>query len=237
MYTALGKVYDLFYPDDTQRRADAYAAVLPSGEGVDIGCGTGALTLALHARGYRVYGVDPSPDMLNAAQARATNAGVNVRFVQASAQDVLAAHPLDFALAANDVFNYVPRLDKALRSVYKALKAGGVFAFDISSAYKLTEVLAGNTFTQTENDVTYIWQNFRRGKRLIIDFTVFSPQGETYIKTCETQVQYIRSREEVTDALAAAGFINIRAYAFGTKRAPAADTQRILFTAQKERRT
>lgn len=233
MYTALADVYDLFAPDDASARADVYRNVLPLGEGVDIGCGTGALTLELYKRGYRVYGVDPSPQMLRMATERAVAAGAVIRFVRGAATDTLTMHPLDFAFAANDVFNYEPHMSAAFANVYASLKTGGVFAFDISSEYKLKNVLAGNTFSESKEDITYIWQNFRRGNKLCIEFTVFSPEGKSYIKTSETQVQYIRSQAAVRDALYAAGFTDVHAYAFGSARAPREKTERILFTAKK----
>ena len=178
MYTALAEVYDLFAESDAQKRGEYYARFLPAGgEGVDIGCGTGEVTLALYRLGFRVYGVDASAAMLSAASDKALRSGADIRFIAGDAACVPYVHPLDFAVAANDVFNYVPRLAPAFASVYKALRSGGVFAFDMSSAYKLENVLAGNTFSETKNDITYVWKNFRSGNKLNIDFTVFSPRG------------------------------------------------------------
>lgn len=234
MYTALADVYDLFYEEDTQARTEYYARFLPAnGEGVDIGCGTGALTLALWRRGLRIYGLDKSAAMLSKASDAALRMGANVRFVAGDAGDLRVLHPLDFAVAANDVYNYVPKLRNAFRSVWAALREGGVFAFDVSSAYKLREVLAGNVFSETKNDVTYVWKNFRSGNKLNIDFTVFTPAGASYIKTCETQTQYIRSCEEITAALREAGFRRVRAYAFYSTRKPTPKTERIVFIAEK----
>jgi SAM-dependent methyltransferase len=50
---------------------------------LDVGCGTGRLAIALADRGARVWGVDPSEEML--AQARANSEG-RVQFKQASAE-------------------------------------------------------------------------------------------------------------------------------------------------------
>ncbi len=47
---------------------------------VDLGCGTGTITLEFARRGYRVIGVDPSPAMLEAAQQKPGAEGV--RWVQ-----------------------------------------------------------------------------------------------------------------------------------------------------------
>ncbi len=233
MYSALAEVYDLFGEDDAEARADYYCNFLPRGEGMDLGCGTGALTLELEKRGYRVYGVDGSAAMLGKAAEKATKAGRDIRFVLGDATDPPALHSLDFVLAANDVFNYVPHPNKAFAKIYRILSSGGVFAFDISSEYKLKNVLAGNTFSETKHDVTYVWRNFMERDRLIIDFTVFSPCGETYIKTCETQTQYVRKTEDVKNALVAAGFKSVKIYAFGKKTKPSEKTERVAFVAKK----
>lgn len=52
---------------------------------LDVGCGTGRFALALAERGSKVWGVDPSPEML--AQARRT-AGARVGLKQAAAEDL-----------------------------------------------------------------------------------------------------------------------------------------------------
>jgi ubiquinone/menaquinone biosynthesis C-methylase UbiE len=43
---------------------------------LDVGCGTGRLAAELQARGNRVWGVDPAPEMVQAAKARGVNAKV-----------------------------------------------------------------------------------------------------------------------------------------------------------------
>jgi ubiquinone/menaquinone biosynthesis C-methylase UbiE len=43
---------------------------------LDVGCGTGRLAAALHDRGSRVWGVDPSPEMVALAKKRGVNAKV-----------------------------------------------------------------------------------------------------------------------------------------------------------------
>jgi ubiquinone/menaquinone biosynthesis C-methylase UbiE len=43
---------------------------------LDVGCGTGRLAAALYDRGSRVWGVDPSPEMVELAKKRGVNAKV-----------------------------------------------------------------------------------------------------------------------------------------------------------------
>ena len=200
---------------------------------MDIGCGTGGLTLALSSLGYDIFGVDSSQIMLNAAYEKARKHRMQLRYVLGYAEKLYSHFPLDFAVAALDVYNYVPDLNKAFKSAAAVLKNGGVLAFDISSEYKLRNILDGNTFSETKDDITYIWQNFLDGKKLVIDFTVFSPVDTSYIKTCETQIQYIRTVEEVKNALTEAGFESIQCYEFGALQPPNEKSERIAFVARK----
>ncbi len=47
-----------------QKRTDFVVNRCPLGDGLDVGCGTGALAERLAHRGFRMTGVDPSPGML-----------------------------------------------------------------------------------------------------------------------------------------------------------------------------
>jgi SAM-dependent methyltransferase len=76
----------------------------PYGQALDLGCGTGWLSLNLAARGWQVTGVDIVPKALRTARERAQDAGVDVRFVRG---DVTALRPpvsdSDFRLLLDSV--------------------------------------------------------------------------------------------------------------------------------------
>ncbi len=72
-------------------RADLLDALRPGPRVLDLGCGTGQLTLPLAARAATLVGVDPSPDML--AEARATETP-NAVWVVGADIDVPALAPL-----------------------------------------------------------------------------------------------------------------------------------------------
>src|SRR5439155_19211967 len=79
--------YDELRPADDNWRA-VYEALLREGDlagrrVLDVGCGTGRLVAELSERA-RVWGVDPSPEMLEVARSRAPG----VRFKQASAESL-----------------------------------------------------------------------------------------------------------------------------------------------------
>ena len=63
--------------------------VVPPGralDALDVGCGTGFLSLELAGRGHRVVGVDFAPAMLDEARRKAAAQGLAVRFETADAE-------------------------------------------------------------------------------------------------------------------------------------------------------
>lgn len=89
---------------------------------VDLGCGNGALSEKLIARGYRVTAIDASGDML--AQARALHP--DIPFVQADATDFTLPEPAD-AIFSNAVFHWIDRDRQPLlaAAIARNLKPGG----------------------------------------------------------------------------------------------------------------
>ena len=110
----------------------------PPGAGgiVDAGCGTGRQTVALAQQGYRMTGVDFSPEMLRVADTHAAAAGCSLRFVSAAYADLHAAVGGGFdgvcclgnALAAAGTRTGVAT---ALRQFAHCLRPGGRLFFQI----------------------------------------------------------------------------------------------------------
>jgi len=71
--------------------SDAWAALLaaslplPPASVVDLGCGTGSLSVLLARAGHRVQGLDVSARMLDAARRKAAEQGVDAAFVRGDA--------------------------------------------------------------------------------------------------------------------------------------------------------
>ena len=61
-----------------QPTVDAILDALPVGDALDAACGTGRFSVGLAARGYRVVGVDSSPEMLELARAKVPEAEFHV---------------------------------------------------------------------------------------------------------------------------------------------------------------
>jgi SAM-dependent methyltransferase len=96
---------------------------------VDLGCGTGILTVSLATPGRTVLGVDPSPTMLEYARRR--DGADHVRWLDgdSSAIDVRDA---DFVVMTGNVAQHILAAGwpETLADVRRALRPGGVVAFE-----------------------------------------------------------------------------------------------------------
>ncbi|WP_439657352.1 class I SAM-dependent methyltransferase [Lentzea sp. HUAS TT2] len=92
---------------------------------VDLGCGTGSLSVLLAEAGHDVHGLDLSAQMVNAARAKASSAGVAVEFVVGDAAHPPWAEAFDVVLARH-VLWALPDPAAALAAWVSLLRPGGV---------------------------------------------------------------------------------------------------------------
>lgn len=102
---------------------------------LEVGCGTGRITLALARAGFRVTGVDPSPAMLAVADERADAEGLDLALIAGRVQDLdLEAGHYGFALVPADVFLYCEDGEEQLEllaALGRALHFNGTLAVDL----------------------------------------------------------------------------------------------------------
>ena len=91
---------------------------------LDLGCGTGSLSVLLAERGQVVTGVDVSPRMIEAAHAKATRHDVDVTFILGDASEPPVDGPFDVVLARHVVWA-LPDPAAALRGWTGLLGAPG----------------------------------------------------------------------------------------------------------------
>jgi trans-aconitate 2-methyltransferase len=96
---------------------------------LDLGCGTGKLTIELArltSKG-RVVGIDPSQEMLDKAKEESKDVR-NVRYVQAPAQTMNFSGEFDLVFS-NSALQWIKEQEDVMKRVYRSLKQGGRIAF------------------------------------------------------------------------------------------------------------
>ncbi len=102
---------------------------LPAGSRVlDLGCGNGVLTAALRERGYDAFGLDASPELLDAAR----RDHPDIRFIHGDAACFALPEPVD-GVFSNAVFHWIggERQPVMLRCIRDALRPGGRLVFEM----------------------------------------------------------------------------------------------------------
>ena len=162
---------------------------------LDLGCGSGRMTVELARRGYDMVGVDSSPEMLTVAREAAEAASLAERCLWLL-QDMCAFElygTVEAVVCCLDTLNHLTSyrdLRKTLSLVHNYLVPGGLFLFDVNSREKFEAVYADNAYTFASDDAFCIWQNEYDPKTHIADFYVT-------LFTEEADGRYLRS-EEVT---------------------------------------
>jgi len=97
-------------------------------DALDVGCGTGFLSLELAARGHRVTGIDFAPEMLALAKEKAAKAGAAIRFEHADAENLpFAAASFDLVITRHVLWT-LPHPEAAIVEWMRVLRPDGRLA-------------------------------------------------------------------------------------------------------------
>lgn len=112
--------------------AAAWLALIRShlgpGEGrkaLDLGCGTGTMSLLLHRAGFRVTGLDMTEPMMEHARRKAAEAAAPITFLLADAENTMEPTAAHDAILARNLFWTLPDPEAALRDWFRILRPGG----------------------------------------------------------------------------------------------------------------
>lgn len=220
IYDLLAPFYDEWNGDlDYEKWADFLvshfnSASIPVREVLDLGCGTGSMTLALARRGYDMVGVDLSPDMLARARERAyeDERTHNILFLLQDMRSFELYGTVQAAVCTLDGINHLTSardLDATLALLHNYIEPQGLFIFDVNSGRKFEEVYADHVYTMESEDAYVVWQNDYRKKSGVCDFfiTLFERGSDgryTRYEECQREKHY--SRKTLQRHLEKAGF-------------------------------
>jgi len=186
----------------------------PTGARVlDLCCGSGHVTKELISRGYRVTGVDKSPELIELA--RRDLPGTDLRVQDAT--DLHLEEQYDAVLSTFDSLNHILNLDdlrKVFLGVHAILKPGGLFLFDMNleEAYSTDQ-------QQWTVDITDRWVGLVRGifnrasktARTELIWFVRTLQGDLWQRHHSVVEQQCYPQSQILLTLAETGFQQIEA--------------------------
>ena len=211
---------------------------------VDLGCGTGEITIGLAKAGYNLTGVDFSSDMLTYAEQKASNEKQSIQWINQDLRELTGFTNLDVAVSYCDVINYITsenELATVFTRVAESLKVGGLFIFDVHSLQHVEHRLVNQVFTLVTDDISYIW-DCSEGEEfgeMHHDLTFFASDGHgKYDRFEEFHHQRTHSVEIYTRLLIEAGFEKPVLYSDFSLESDylSEKSERIFFVAQKRSR-
>ena len=207
---------------------------------LDLGCGTGRMTLELARRGYDMTGVDLSFEMLDVARSEAEAAGLSDKMLWLC-QDMREFElygTVDLTVSCLDSINHLTStkdLAKCFDLVHNYLIPDGLFVFDINGKAKFEDTYADNTFVIEEDNTVCIWQNYYNSYSKTADFyiTLFTEEADgRYSRHEDIERERMYTVRQIKSALAKSGFEFIGAYSDFDLTPATDDDERIYFVAR-----
>lgn len=241
-YGSFAQVYDMFmdnvpyeeWRDFLVKTFRSYG--IEDGLLLDLGCGTGKLTRLMDEAGFDMIGVDNAYEMLDIAK---TNSPENILYLMQDMREFELYGTVRGVYSACDSINYILDEDE-LREVFSLvnnyLDPGGIFIFDFNSSFKYHTLLAENTFAETREDGSFIWENFFDEEEGIneYDLTLYIREEEHFLRFQELHYQKCYELATIKQLLEEAGLEFVEAYDAYTNTPVKEDSDRILVIAREK---
>ena len=236
-YDALAASYDGLMADGIYRRRADYLeklfqkSAIPVQTVLDLACGTGTIACLLAAKGYDVTATDLSEEMLTQGMNKAAALERPPFFLLQSMPKLHLLEPVDAAVSTLDSLNYLTRekdIRETFRRVFRYLKPGGSFIFDVNTPYKLRRMDC-QLYTDETEDSYCVWRTFFSEKTKICTYQVvlFRLQADgAWERDYEEHRERAWTEEELRRFLTEAGFTDIRLTGDLTQRPPRAEEDR-----------
>ncbi|WOV88796.1 class I SAM-dependent methyltransferase [Sporosarcina oncorhynchi] len=242
-YTDFALVYDELMTDIPY---DSYVELIGLATGelngkqiLDVGCGTGLLSVKLARKGANVTAIDLSSDMLAVAEKRARDLALPIRFIEQPMQEIQGEEKYDVAVIAIDSLNYLQEREDVLetfKGIHSALKPGGKLLFDVHSTFKTDTIFLEGPFTFDNGRIAYIWEteegDTEHSVYSELAFFIREDNG-LYRRFDESHAQRTYHVYEYVDMLREAGFTIERIFADWEDEPPAEESERIFYQVYK----
>ncbi len=221
-YTVIAEFYDRLNRDvDYGGYADFILSAMqkhgisePSPLVLDLGCGTGNITLALEERGCDMIGIDSSEEMLAIAAEKSYGAEERrkVLLLRQDMCDFELYGTVRAAVSCLDSLNYLTdtnALRRCFSLVHNYLDPDGLFIFDMNTPFKFRHIYGNNAYVLEDEGIYCGWQNDYSEKtgicRFYLSFFAEEPDG-SYSRYDEEQKERCYSARTVNKLLDECGF-------------------------------
>lgn len=241
-FTSLSGIYDPLsdksYYDSYLKfilKAIADHSKIPVSDILDLGCGTGSLSVLLEKEGYGMVCVDNSVEMLNIARERSES----LLLINQSIADYELFGTVQAAISTLDTLNYLLSkrdVERCIKLTRNYLENGGIFIFDVNTKYRYEHCYGERCFVyETDDGDTLIWENEYSAPIHSLILTMFKKRDDgAFIKESEIQTQRLYSIEEIKDILEKNGFSVLNIFG-GTDLCELTETsEKAYFVARKE---
>jgi SAM-dependent methyltransferase len=241
-YSSFAQVYDLFMDNvPYETWADRIEEILKrygmkDGILLDLGCGTGKLTRLMEEKGFDMIGVDNSVEMLDIAREQSDP---SILYLLQDMREFELFGTVRAIYSACDCLNYILE-EEELREVFSLvnnyLDPGGLFVFDINTPYKYEKLLAENTFAETREEGSFIWENYYEKEEQIneYDLTLYIKEADgKFQRFEETHFQKCYELSTIQRLLEEAGLEFVAMYDAYTKEPVSEESEKVLFVARE----
>ncbi len=230
-YTDIAACYDSIFPLSHEQIDFVRSMVSTSQDNpaclLDMGCGTGSLSIALAEKGYSVTGIDSDPKMINKAKSKAAEKKAKPEFL---VEDMLSIHNrfpknhFDCIICFGNTLVHLrgtQEIEKVLDQAASLLKQEGLLLLQIINYDRIVQRYDQGLsidLSDIENDVirfrrTYLW-DAESGK---IDFTSVLTDKGTGREFRNSVLLYPLRKRELEQILETSGFGGHRFWGSFTK--------------------
>ncbi len=244
-YEGFAEVYDLFMDNIPYEDWCKYVSGLLMEYGIndglilDLGCGTGSLTELLADHGYDMIGVDNSEDMLQVAMEKRAESGKDILYLMQDMREFELYGTVRAVISICDCMNYIleyEELTKVFQLVNNYLDPGGIFIFDLNTAYKYETVMGDTTIAEDREECSFIWDNYYDKETGVNEYGLslfIRQEDDLYRKYTEYHYQKSYTLSQVKKAIADSGMEFVAAYDAFTKEPVKETSERIYIIARE----
>lgn len=245
-YGSFAMVYDLFMDNVDYDGWSDYLRKLLRRYGVEdglileLGCGTGSMTERLAEAGFDMIGVDCSGEMLEIAQEKKCESGLDILYLEQDMREFELYGTVRAVVSVCDSLNYIledEELVKVFRLVNNYLDPGGIFLFDLNTIDKYRKI-GDTTIAENREEGSFIWDNYYDEDENINEYqlTIFLREGDGDLYRKYEEVHYQRGYEleRIKELLKEAGLEFLDAFEAFTEHAPDGASERIYIAAREQ---